>query len=82
MAEENIQQEQSQAPFQLAKMDAAELEAMNAEITVILEKYNAEIGVVSQMQFLKRVPVKNEQASNTTEKENESETEKGFEAKP
>lgn len=56
-----------QVLYTMQQMPAAELEAMTAEITVILEKYNAEIGVSSTLQFLKRVPqTTNESANNET----------------
>ena len=42
--------------YDLTQMSPEDLEAMTAEIEVILTKYNAEIGVTSQLRFLKRQP--------------------------
>lgn len=59
--------ETEQPKYTVSPLTPEEMAAMTAEITAILDKYNAEIGVSSQLQFLKRTPVTNNENNTTTE---------------
>lgn len=43
--------------YTLAELSAEDAAALTAEITAVLEKYQAEIGVKSVIEILKRVPL-------------------------
>lgn len=43
--------------YQLAELPPEVAEALTKEITAVLEKYNAEIGVKSMIEILQRVPL-------------------------
>lgn len=46
--------------YTLGEMNQEEFEAMSKDLNAILEKYNCEIGVKSQIEILKRIPIKEE----------------------
>lgn len=50
--------EPKEAPYTLEELSPEEAAAMTLELRAVLVKYNAEMGVKSAIELLKRVPIK------------------------